>query len=290
MAGSSNQPHGHRPPIFEHPLSFLLLTSIWAGCLFGGAYLIFKIYPVIAVILTALYVYLVIRQSRFNSDRARAERIVRAYDKVCLYRPEADIEAVFTEALRIYLREEGFDENHIAAAVSVVLEAKEGVRSLDDFVSGVLSYESPVFSSSRNFNSTIKKFMKRKRIVDAILARRENNNRPQLKRPELSKRLVQRLELEGFRVDELSVEQVLALDAMENPERYHWFAREAGWIAYGLGFFALLELFKLNLLLSAVLGAVSVGIMYLVYKTQTTRAMRMFQQASIRKYAEDRRM
>jgi hypothetical protein len=262
--------------------------------LFCGLFLLYKVSPLVTVCLIALYVYLVIRQIRFNTDRARAERILGAYDRVRLYRPEADDKAIFTEALRIYLRDAGYDENTIASAGSIILELKESVVTLSEFISRVLAFESPIFSrmnfaSSRSVNSTFAKHRKRESIIQTILARRENRDRAPMKRPELSKGLIQRVESSGLRVDELSVEQVMALESAENPARYHWLAREAGWIAIFLAFFAVIELFKLNLVLAAIEGAISLGIMYLVWRTQTARAMRMFQEASIQKYAEDRR-
>lgn len=280
--------YGFRPAILGHPLSLAFVIAAWFAFLFGGLFLVHNVYPVVALLLIALYIYLVWRQRRFNSDRARVERILNVYDKVRLYRPQATSDEVLIETLGTYLRDEGFNEDQIAHAISVVLEPKASV-SLHDFVSGIISFQAPSFRDNRSFNSMFREIQRRSDIINTSLARMENVQKVEPKRPELSKGLVQRLARTGFNVEELSAEQLLALDSAENPERYHWLAREAGWIAYGLAFIGLIQLIRMNLFVAMVDGTISIGILYVVWRTQTARSMRMFREASIRKYAEERR-
>lgn len=104
--------------------------------------------------------------------------------------------------------------------------------------------------------------------------------------PKLSKDTIKRMKSTGLDPDEISEEQLGALESLEKPEKSHWLAKL---LAYIGGFLELMALFSL---LSADWGAVfGYGIIGLIliysgYRIQSRVSCKKFIQTSIKKHME----
>ncbi len=106
--------------------------------------------------------------------------------------------------------------------------------------------------------------------------------------PKLSEDTIKRMKSMGLDPDEMSEEQLAALESLERPEKSHWLSKPFTYIG---GFLELMALFSLfSAYWGAVFGYGIVGLilMYIGYRIQANIAGRKFVQASIKKDVEKR--
>ncbi len=109
------------------------------------------------------------------------------------------------------------------------------------------------------------------------------------KRPALSKERDEHFVNQGFNQNEMTNEQLAALESMENLEKYHWFPRVLFWIARAFGFSAVISLFHLDFLILSISVGIALLLSFLAYRIQSTFAIKKFQQASIQKFVSEQR-
>jgi len=115
----------------------------------------------------------------------------------------------------------------------------------------------------------IKKYTKRSEAVDKayeqILGIQKSQSQ---ERPELNKDTLERLKSIGLEPKEMSNEQLVALEELDNPEKSHWISRAFRFVGGCFGFlalFSLLELEFVSLLINVIIGAI---FMYIGYRIQ----------------------
>ncbi|VVB94709.1 Uncharacterised protein [uncultured archaeon] len=105
-------------------------------------------------------------------------------------------------------------------------------------------------------------------------------------KPKLSEATVKRMKGMGLEPDEMSEEQLEAIESLEKPEKSHWLAKPFAYIG---GFLELIALFSLLTAdWGAVIGFGIIGLIltYIGYRIQRRITAKKFIQASLKKDTE----
>lgn len=105
----------------------------------------------------------------------------------------------------------------------------------------------------------------------------------QREQPRLSGEMLQRLRATGLTPEDMTDEQLEAFESLEEPEKYHWFAKLFIYIGGGLGILVIVSIFSADWELVLGYGILGLIVWYVAYRIQTRVAAKRFQQASIRK-------
>ncbi len=106
--------------------------------------------------------------------------------------------------------------------------------------------------------------------------------------PQLSEGAIKRMRGMGLEPDEMSEEQLEAIESLDNPEKNHWLVKPFNYIGGFLVIIALFSLFSAAWGAVIVFGVIGLILSYIGYRIQIRIASKKFFQASLKKDMEER--
>ncbi len=282
-----------KPLIFYKPVAVVIIYLLWLGLIIGGLYCFWQVSYLIVLILVSVFLLLILAGLYLGSEKTKAKKICKIYKQIKLYQPLAEEQKILQSTARVYFQNLRWDKAKIDMTLESIFK-KDRIsndRDIKDLISSIFIWENPSadgFGSGFNFEQYMKKHDKTSKAIDSAYNSVFGRDIV-TERPALSKEINERLVKQGFNPDEMSNEQLAALESLEKSEKYHWFPRVLNWIAGVFGFSAVISLFRLDFLILSISGGIALLLSYLAYRIQSTFAIKKFQQASIQKFVNEQR-
>ncbi len=284
-----------RPLIFANPIAIIIIHLLWVGLLISGLILMWRVNPVIVGVIVGGYLVLWVIGYFMGSEKESIKRIFRIYKQLNIFRPQATEEEILKEAARVYFQRLRWDEYRINHILQLIFEEKTGtgVKNIKDLIKSILIFERPrddLWSnySFESFVKSMKQYEKRDKLIDEIYKKELEQKTVVTERPVLSEQTLKRMEQIGLNPDEMSNEQLAAIEGLEKPEKGHWLAKIFTYASYVLFILAIISLLTLawQYLLIYLITGLILG--YIGYLIQTRITGKQFVEASIKKFARDR--
>jgi len=288
-ANALNKSFWERPLIFNNPIAVLIIYLLWIGLLIGGLVLLWKVNPIIVGIILGGYFILWVIGRFLESEKAKIKRIFRTYKQLKLFRLKATEQGILKETAQLYFRSLRWDEDKINRILKILFEEDEDkIKDIKSLTRSILIFERP---SDDLVGSDIKSFFtkstKRDKLIDEVYRKELKEETVIAKRPELSTDTLKRMQQSGVNPEELSNEQLAALESLEVPQKSHWTAKPFMYIGIMLGFLAILSLIYREWESFIFYGLISLILSYIGYRIQSHISAKRFREASIKKHAED---
>ena len=291
FAKFANEPFYNRPLIFTRPIPVLIINILYIGFIIVGLILLWKVNYIVVVVIISIFLFLNFYGCFLNSEKERVKRFFKMYKMLKIYRPAVPERDIVVDALTAYFRKSGWDEHRIESVLKYIV--KEGVdlekaEGIKEVANSLLLFENPSndFGPRFNFNSYMKESSKREKAIDRAYKEIFSTKQKITARPNLSEGFRKRILDAGFNPDEMSNEQLAALESLENTEKSHWWPRSLSFIAFVFGLNALISLITINLPYFFTYAIIAIVCMYIGYRIQAKIAMRRFHEVSILKYIE----
>lgn len=281
-----------RPMIFSKPVATLVIFLIWVGLIVSGFIVLWLVNPVIVGVILGGYFVLWIIGYLFGSEKANIKRIFKIYKQLKLFRPRVAEEEILKETARLYFQRLHWDEHRINHILQLIFgDNKDNkVINIKNLVSSILTFEKPIdFDNISNFKYFLKQYGKRDELIDKIYERELGQNVNITEKPVLSEWALRRFKKMGLNPDEMSSEQLAALESLENIEKSHWIVKVFNYGTLFFGLSAIINLFTANFGAFVVSLVIALVLMYIGFRIQSKIAGRKFYEASIQRYAESQR-
>jgi hypothetical protein len=294
VAKFANEPLYNRPLIFSRPVPVLIIHILFIGFIILGLTLLWKVNYIIVIVIISIFLFLSFYGGFLNSEKQRVKRFFKIYKVLKLYRPVAPEREIIVDALTTYFRKSGWNEHRIESVLKYIvkkgvdLEKAEGIKEV---ANSLLLFENPSddFSSRFNFKSYMKESSKREKAIDKAYKEMFSTKENIITRPVLSEGFKKRVLDAGFNPDEMSNEQLAALESLENTGKNHWLSRSFSFVAFVFGLNAIINLITVHLIYFFADAIIAITLMYIGYRIQARIAMKRFHEASILKYVEKQR-
>jgi len=291
-ARAMSEPFYNRPLIFHKTIPVLIINLLWIGLLAGGLYSFWQVSYKIVLFLVGGYAILWIIGYFLGSHKNRAVRFFKIYRQLKIYRPQAIEEDILRETARLYFQNLHWDMGKINHTLKFIFAEKDHkVKDVKDLLHSVFIFENPSDDFGAGFN--FKKYMKESRKKDAVIEwaykKVFSEEAKVIERPVLCEDTLKRMREIGLNTDEMTNEQLAALEGMENIKKSHWLSK---WLSYGsifLGLGAIINLLTRDFGAFVFGGIISILLMYIAYRIQNKVASKKFYEASILKWAQEQR-
>ncbi|HOV97795.1 MAG TPA: hypothetical protein PLW49_02145 [bacterium] len=289
-AKAMSEPFYNRPLIFYKTIPVLIINLLWISLLAGGLYSFWQVSYKIVLFLVSIFAILWIVGYFFGSDKNKAKKFFQIYKQLKLYRPQTKEEDILRETARLYFQNLRWDIEKINSILKIIFDEKDReVKDVKDLFRSVLIFENPSddFGAGFNFEKYMKESSKKDAAIEWAYKKVFGEQTKVTERPVLSEDTLRRMRESGLNPDEMSNEQLAALEGMENVEKRNWLSKifSYGSIIFGLG--AIINLFTLDIGAFIFSGVVSLVLMYIGYRIQSRIASKKFYEASILKWSQD---
>lgn len=288
-ANAMSQPAYNRPLIFFKTAPVIIINLLWIGVLAGGLYCLWQVSYLIVLILIGGFAILWGFGFYMGKEKTRAKKIFKIYKQLKLYCPQEKERKILKETATIYFSNLRWDEVKINLTIDSIFEEKMGskVNDVKELVNSIFIFENPSdnFGPNFNFEDYLKESEKRDKVIEKAYSEVLGEKTKVKERPVLSKETIKRMKKAGLNPDEMTNEQLAALESLEKVEKYHWFPKIIYTIGGFFGIWALISLLALNFIALVVWGIVAVILMYIGYNIQSRITSKKFCEASIQKYA-----
>jgi len=288
-ANAENKSSLERPLIFNSVVAVFIINLLCIGLISSGLYSLWRVNPVIVLTILSIYAILWIFGYFLGSEKTKAKKIFNIYKQLKLFRPQTKKDEIFKKTARIYFKNLRFDEDRIDRIVNAIFEDSIGLkkdRNVKDVASSILFFENSYnnFGLDFNFESDLKTCSKRDKAIESAYKAVFGKNGEVIERPILSEAMLQRIKQMGLNAEEMSNEQLVAIESLENMGKSHWAAKIFSYLSYGLFILAIISLMVLEwgYLLVYSAGAFILG--YIGNSIQMKVAGKQFVEASIKKF------
>jgi hypothetical protein len=291
-ARAMSEPFYNRPLIFHKTIPVLIINLLWIGLLFGGLYSFWRVSYKIVLFLIGSFAILWIVGYFLGSHKNKAKRFFQIYKQLKIYRPQAKEDDILRETARLYFQNLRWDMEKINYTLKFIFDEKDHkVKDVKDLFRSVLIFENPSddFGAGFNFEKYMKESSKKDAAIEWAYKKVFSEQIKVTERPVLSEATIKRMREIGLNPDEMSNEQLAALEGMENIEKSHWLAK---WLSYGsivFGLGAIINLLTRDFGAFVFGGVISVLLMYIAYRIQNRFTSKKFYEASILKWAQEQR-
>lgn len=281
-----------RPLIFNNTVAILIINLIWIGLLGGGFYFLWQANPKIVLSIIGIFAILWVFNYFMGSEKIKAKKIFKIYKKLKLFRPVTKEEEIFKETARIYFQSLRWDEDRIDGVINAIFEDRIGLKKdkdIKDIVSSILIFESPHedfgLGSYKSIGKRLEKYSKKAKVIEEAYKAIFGKKTEVIERPVLSEGTLQRMQQIGLRPEEMSNEQLAAIESLESPGKSHWIAKPFTYLSYGLFILAIISLITLDwkYFLIYLIAALIFG--YIGHIIQSRISGKRFTEASIKKFA-----
>jgi len=285
-----NEPFYNRPLIFHKTIPVLIINLLWIGLLVGGFYSFWQVsYKIVLFLVGSFAVFWIIGYF-LGSYKNKAKIFFQIYKQLKIYRPQTKEEDILRETVRLYFKNFCWDVEKINSILKIIFDEKDRkIKDIKDLFRLVLIFENPSDDFGINFNSEkyMKELSKKDAAIEWAYKKVFGEQHKITERPVLFKNTLRRMEESGLNPDEMSNEQLAALEGMENIEKSNWLSKifSYGSIIFGLG--AIINLFTLDIRAFIFFGVASLLFMFIGYKIQSRIANKKFYEASILKWSQD---
>ena len=277
-----------RPLIFANPIAVLVIHLLWIGLLIGGLILLWQVNPIIVGVIFGGYFILWVIGYFMGSEKTSIKRIFRVYKQLKLFRPKATGDGILKETARLYFQKLRWDEYRINHVLQLIFKEEGGskVKNIKDLVKSILIFERPedLLRGTESFTKYMKRSERRDKLIDEIYKKELEEKMTVTERPQLSKDTLERMRQSGIDPDELSNEQLAALETLEKPEKGHWISKVFFYPSVIFFILAIISLFTGewgNLFIYIVITFI---LWYIGYTIQSRVAAKQFREASIKKF------
>lgn len=283
-----------KPLIFYKPGAVILIYLLWLGLLIGGLYCFWQVNYLIVMILVGIFLLLTVNGLYLGSEKMKAKKICKIYKQLKLYQPFADELEILKTTANIYFQNLHWDKNKIDLVLESIFERDVILKDRDikNLISSIFIWEdssSEVLRSDFNFEKYNRKGEKRDKVIEKAYNSVFAEIKAIKERPSLSKSAIESLKKQGLDSDEMSNEQLAALESLDNIEKYHWFPKLITWSAGGAALNAIISIFYLDFLIVGISAGVSLLLFYIAYRIQIYFSAKKFQQASIQNFIADQK-
>jgi Ca2+/Na+ antiporter len=282
-----------RPLAFNNPVFVVFVILLWLGLLAAGFYLIWQTSYIIALVSIGVFILFWLFGLYMGREKVQAKRIFKIYKKLKLFRPNATDDELYQETAKLYYRQLRKDEREIKSIFEIIFPRTDSdfgkFEDVKRLANMLLAMENPSVGSGFDYQKHFKRFDKRERVVEAAYKSIFGKQPNFTEKPVLSDETLSRLEDLGLEPNEMSDEQLAALESLENPKKSHWLAKPFMFIGFGcaaMAFFSLIYREWESVLFYGIPGLV---LSYIGYRIQSRIASKKFIQASIEKYAQEQK-
>lgn len=291
-AKAMSEPLYNRPLIFYRTIPVLIINLLWIGLLVGGLCSFWKVnYKIVIFIITG-FVILCIIGSFLGSYKNKSKIFFQIYKQLKIYRPQATEEDILHETVRLYFQKFQWDMERINRISKYIFDEKYyKVRDVKDVLHSVFNFENPDndFGARFNFKKSMKELAKKNAAIEWAYKNVFGEKTKITKRAVLSKDSLKRMSKIGLDPDEMTNEQLAALEGLENIEKSHWLSRLLSYGSIVFGFGAIINLLALEFGAFVFAGIISLLLMYIAYQIQSKVASKKFYEASILKWSQEQR-
>jgi membrane protein implicated in regulation of membrane protease activity len=290
MAKAMSEPFYNRPLILYRTIPTLIITLLWIGLLIGGLYSFWQVSSKIVFFIVGGFVTLYIVNHFLGSYKNRAKKFFQIYKQLKVYRPRTKEEDILRETVILYAQNLHWDEERIDSALRFIFDEKERkVKDVKDLLNSlfILENSSDVLGYNFNFKKYMKESSRKEAAIDWAYKKVFGEERKISKRPVLSEDSLKRMRESGLNPDEMSNEQLAALEGMGNTEKSHWSVKIFCGIGAIFGFSAVVGLFSLDFVYSAFSAIASLVSMYIGYRIQRRISGKKFHEASVLKWSQE---
>ncbi len=310
MAKAMSEPFWNRPLVFHKTIPLLIINLLWIGLLGGGLYSFWQVSPKIVFFLVGGFAILWIAGYFMGSNKNKAKKFFQIYRQLKIYRPQTKDEDILRETARLYFQNLRWDMEKSNSILKIIFDEKDRkIKDVKDLFHLVIIFENPSddFGVGFNFEKDMKELSKKDAAIEWAYKKVFGEQIKVTGRPVLTEDTLLRMKESGLNPDEMSNEQLAALEEMENAEKSNWLTKifSYGSILFGLSaiisLFILLirwlfqrpniinekEIFWEDLGTFVFSGAISVLLMYISYRIQSRVSSKKFYEASILKWSQD---
>lgn len=289
-AKAMGEPFYNRPLIFHKTIPVLIINLLWIGLLGGGLYSFWQVSYKIVFFLVGGFAVLWTAGYFMGSNKNKAKKFFQIYKQLKIYRPQTKEEDLLRETARLYFQNLRWDVEKINSILKIIFDEKDRkIKDVKDLFHSVLIFENPSddFGAGFNFEKYMKESSKKDTAIEWAYKKVFGEQIKVTERPVLTEETLRRMKESGLNPDEMSNEQLAALEGMENVEKSNWLSKifSYGSIIFGLG--AIISLFTLDFGAFIFSGVISLLLMFIGYKIQSKVSGKKFHEASILKWSQD---
>lgn len=292
-AKAMSEPRYNWPLIFRKTIPFLIINLLWIGLLGGGLYSFWQVSYKIVFFLVGGFAVLCTAFYFMGSNKNKAKKFFQIYKQLKIYRPQTKEEDLLRETARLYFQNLRWDMRKINSILKRIFDKKDRkIKDVKDLFRLVLNFENPSddFGAGFNFKKYMKYMKESSKKDTAIEWAYKKVFGEQIKiteRPVLTEDTLRRMKESGLNPDEMSNEQLAALEGMENVEKSNWLSKifSYGSIIFGLG--AISNLFLIDFGALIFFGVIWLLLVFIGYRIQSKVSGKKFHEASILKWSQD---
>ncbi len=290
-ANAQNKSFLERPMILNSTVAVLIINLLWLLLFAGGFYSLWKVNPIIVLVILGIYAVLWVFGYFMGSEKAKAKKIFSIYKQLKLFRPKSTEQEIFIETARIYFSNLRWDEHKIKMAVDIIFEKSAGNKEdkdIKDVAISILIFENPQddFGRGFDFEGYMKRHTKKQKSIDDAYNAVLGKTKKITERPVLSKNTFDWVKSIGLNPDEMSNEQLAVFAEIDDQKKSNWAVRFLYYASFIFLILAGLNLLSLDLGSILINGIISFVFWFIGNKIQMKRISKKFYEASIMKYAQ----
>lgn len=282
-----NKPSYDRPMILNKTKPVLFIQFIWITLLLLGLYCLWKVSGSI-VIGIVVVIFSVLTLGMFlGTDKNKAKRFFKIYKKILISRPDLEEREVRILSTKLFLKKQGKKDFEIDSLCNYLFgEEKEEFldKEIKDFIRYLFLHENP---DQNNLDMNyFKKMAKTESSIEKAYNQIIGPIETPVERPVLSEDVIKQIKKDGINPDEMSDEQLIALQKMYDGSKGNWFVQVLYLIALISIFRSVIDLFQLDFTSILINLVVIVLCVHVGSVIQTSGGYKKFKQASIKNFAE----
>lgn len=286
MAKSYSEPFYNRPLIFNKGISVILINLLWVCLLGSGFYSLWFVNPVFVLIIIIGFIFLWIYGYYSNTHKYRAKRLLQIYKKLKLYHPLINEQDIVLETAKLYFQSLHWGNEKIDTTLKyITIKDNMNIKQLIREIFIILD-ENETLRELSNIELYMKRLAKKEAAIEWAYTKVLGEQYNVLERPSLSESSKKRLLDIGLNPDEMSAEQLAALESMEKIEKNHWSSKIFTFGAVLVGFTGLGYLIQLDIIMFIINGILSIVLLYIGYRIQQRISSNKFHEASIIKWSQ----
>jgi len=280
-----------KPMIFNSVVAVLAINLLWLGLFAGGFYSLWKVNPVIVLIIFGIFVVLWIFGYFIGSEKTKAKKIFGIYKQLKLFRPKTPNQELLRETARIYYSNLRWDEHKIKITVDTIFEksiANKENGDIKDVANSILIFESPHddFGQNFDFEGYMKRHTKKQKAVDNAYNTVFCKIQKVTERPILSKNTVEWIKSVKLNPDEMNNEQLAVFTEIDDHGKSNKAVKFFYYISFILIILTFVNLITLDFVMAFINMIISFTLWFIGNKIQMKRVSKKFYEASIMKYAQ----